>query len=123
MMQVKVIETGEVKTLGLIDPDSGVDFVQDFVGNGSLSLGGSSTPRTRFIRKTLRSARRDGKTTMGNKITVTAAAALLGVTPQRVRALIKAGILQAEKFGRDWQIDGESVESRKKAMEQKKREP
>lgn len=34
MMQVKVIETGEVKTLGLIDPDSGVDFVQDFVGNG-----------------------------------------------------------------------------------------
>ena len=34
MMQVKVIETGEVKTLRLIDPDSGVDFVQDFVGNG-----------------------------------------------------------------------------------------
>jgi len=60
---------------------------------------------------------------MGNKITVTAAAALLGVTPQRVRHMIKAGILQAEKFGRDWQIDGESVESRKKAMEQKKREP
>jgi len=60
---------------------------------------------------------------MGNKITVTQAAALLGVTPQRVRALIKAGILQAERFGRDWQIDGESVESRKKAMEQKKREP
>jgi len=59
---------------------------------------------------------------MGNKITVTAAAALLGVTPQRVRALIKAGILEAEKFGRDWQIDAESVERRKKAMEQKKRE-
>lgn len=34
MMQVKVIETGDVKTLRLIDPDSGVDFVQDFVGNG-----------------------------------------------------------------------------------------
>ena len=60
---------------------------------------------------------------MGNKITVTAAAALLGVTPQRVRFMIKAGILEAEKWGRDWQIDGESVESRKKAMEQKKREP
>jgi len=60
---------------------------------------------------------------MGNKITVTAAAALLGVTPQRVRALIKAGILEAEKWGRDWQIDAESVERRKKAMEQKKREP
>ena len=58
-----------------------------------------------------------------DKITVTAAAALLGVTPQRVRALIKAGMLQAEKFGRDWQIDGESVENRRKAMEQKKREP
>ena len=53
----------------------------------------------------------------GGNLTVTQAAALLGVTPQRVRALIKAGILQAEKFGRDWQIDGESVESRKKAME------
>ena len=59
----------------------------------------------------------------GNKITVTAAAALLGVTPQRVRALIKAGILEAEKWGRDWQISAESVERRKKAMEQKKREP
>lgn len=58
-----------------------------------------------------------------DKITVTAAAALLGVTPQRVRALIKAGKLQAKKWGRDWQIDGESVERRKKAMEQKKREP
>ena len=58
-----------------------------------------------------------------DKITVTAAAALLGVTPQRVRALIKAGILEAEKFGRDWQIDAESVEIRRKAMEQKKREP
>lgn len=56
-------------------------------------------------------------------LTVTAAAALLGVTPQRVRALIKAGILEAEKWGRDWQIDAESVEIRRKAMEQKKREP
>ena len=57
------------------------------------------------------------------KITVTQAAALLGVTPQRVRFMIKAGILEAEKWGRDWQIDGESVENRRKAMEQKKREP
>jgi len=60
---------------------------------------------------------------MGNKITVTAAAALLGVTPQRVRFMIKAGILEAKKWGRDWQISAESVERRKKAMEQKKREP
>lgn len=58
-----------------------------------------------------------------DKITVTQAAALLGITPQRVRALIKAGMLEAEKFGRDWQIDGESVENRQKVMEQKKREP
>ena len=50
-------------------------------------------------------------------LTLTAAAALLGVTPQRVRHMIKAGILQAEKFGRDWQIDAESVEIRRKAME------
>lgn len=59
----------------------------------------------------------------GGNLTVTQAAALLGVTPQRVRALIKAGILEAEKWGRDWQISAESVERRKKAMEQKKREP
>ena len=59
----------------------------------------------------------------GGNLTVTAAAALLGVTPQRVRALIKAGILEAEKWGRDWQISAESVEIRRKAMEQKKREP
>ena len=58
-----------------------------------------------------------------DKITVTQAAALLGVTPQRVRALIKAGMLEAEKFGRDWQISAESVEIRRKAMEQKKSEP
>jgi len=56
-------------------------------------------------------------------LTTAAAAALLGVTPQRVRALIKAGMLEAEKWGRDWQISAESVERRKKAMEQKKREP
>ena len=57
-------------------------------------------------------------------LTVTAAAALLGVTPQRVRALIKAGKLEAEKFGEKvWQVNAESVEIRRKAMEQKKREP
>ena len=56
-------------------------------------------------------------------LTVTAAAALLGVTPQRVRALIKAGILEAEKWGRDWQVNAESVEKRRKGMKQKKREP
>lgn len=59
----------------------------------------------------------------GSNLTVHAAAALLGVTPQRVRALIKAGILEAKKWGRDWMVDAESVENRRKAMEQKKREP
>lgn len=59
---------------------------------------------------------------MSTKITVTAAAALLGVTPQRVRALIKAGILEAEKFGRDWQIDAESVKKRQEKMKGKKNE-
>ena len=58
-----------------------------------------------------------------DKITTTEAAALLGVTPQRVRALIKAGILEAEKWGRDWQVNAESVEKRRKGMEQKKRGP
>lgn len=57
---------------------------------------------------------------MSTKITVPAAAALLGVTPQRVRALIKAGMLEAEKWGRDWQIDAESVEKRRKGMGKKK---
>jgi len=52
-----------------------------------------------------------------DKITTTEAAALLGVTPQRVRALIKAGILEAEKWGRDWQIDAASVEERKRKTE------
>lgn len=61
-------------------------------------------------------------TTLTN-ITVKQAAALLGVTPQRVRALIKAGFLDAEKFGRDWHVDAGSVEKRKNVMEQKKREP
>ena len=56
-------------------------------------------------------------------LTTTEAAALLGVTPQRVRALIKAGILEAEKWGRDWQVNAESVEKRRKGMEQKKRGP
>lgn len=55
-------------------------------------------------------------------LTVKQAAALLGVTPQRVRALIKAGILEAEKFGRDWQIDAESVKKRQEKMKGKKNE-
>ena len=58
-----------------------------------------------------------------DKITVTAAAALLGVTPQRVRALIKAGMLEAEKFGEKvWQVNAESVKKRQEKMKGKKNE-
>ena len=61
---------------------------------------------------------------MSNHLTVAQAAAILGVSNRRVVAMIGAGILEAEKFGeRVWMIDAESVERRKKAMEQKKREP
>ncbi len=61
---------------------------------------------------------------MGNKITVAQAAALLKVSRRRVVAMIKSGILEAEKFGEKvWQVNAESVEKRRKAMEQKKREP
>lgn len=51
-------------------------------------------------------------------------AALLNVSNRRVVAMIGSGILGAEKFGEKvWQISAESVERRRKAMEQKKREP
>lgn len=38
-------------------------------------------------------------------LTTTAAAAILGVTPQYVLVLINSGRLKASRFGRDWQID------------------
>jgi len=61
---------------------------------------------------------------MGNKITVTAAAALLKVSRRWVVAMIQSGILEAEKFGEKvWQVNAESVEKRRKGMEQKKRGP
>ena len=57
-------------------------------------------------------------------LTVAQAAALLGVSNRRVVAMIGAGILEAEKFGEKvWQVNAESVEKRRKSMEQKKREP
>lgn len=37
-------------------------------------------------------------------LTTTQAADLLNVTTRRVQALIKAGRLPAQRFGRDWQI-------------------
>ena len=56
-----------------------------------------------------------------NFLTVAQAAALLNVSNRRVVAMIKSGILEAEKFGEKvWQVNAESVERRKKAMEGKK---
>jgi excisionase family DNA binding protein len=43
-------------------------------------------------------------------LTTNEAAAILGVTPARVRAMILAGRLKADKFGRDWQIREEDLE-------------
>lgn len=58
------------------------------------------------------------------KLTVAQAAALLKVSRRRVVAMIGSGILEAEKFGEKvWQVSSESVERRRKEMEQKKREP
>lgn len=37
-------------------------------------------------------------------LTANTVAERLGVTPARVRAMIRAGRLPAKKFGRDWQI-------------------
>jgi excisionase family DNA binding protein len=41
--------------------------------------------------------------------TTTTAAAKLGVTPGRVRAMIAAGRLQATRAGRDWLIEPEAL--------------
>lgn len=46
-----------------------------------------------------------GKSLMTNLITVAKAAALLGVTPRRVQALISLGRLKALRLGRDYLID------------------
>ena len=57
-------------------------------------------------------------------LTVAQAAAILGVSNRRVVAMIQSGILEAEKFGEKvWQISAESVERRRKEMEQKQGEP
>jgi excisionase family DNA binding protein len=44
-------------------------------------------------------------------LTTTEAAAALGVTPQRIRALIAAGRLRAVKVGRDWLIRPPDLEA------------
>jgi excisionase family DNA binding protein len=47
-------------------------------------------------------------------LTTAEAAAILGLTRRRVLALIRAGLLKAEKPGRDWVVDRDSVERLKK---------
>ncbi len=44
-------------------------------------------------------------------LTTSQAADSLGVTPQRVRALIVAGRLKAVKVGRDWLIEPPDLEA------------
>ena len=54
---------------------------------------------------------------MTKTLTTTEAARELGVTAQRIRQLAAAGEIKAEKHGRDWMIDAESVEERKRKTE------
>jgi len=44
-------------------------------------------------------------------ITTKEAAERLGYTPQHTRLLIRQGKIEATKFGRDWMVVRESVES------------
>jgi excisionase family DNA binding protein len=50
-------------------------------------------------------------------LTVTEAAARLGVTPRRVQALIQAGRLKATRFGRAWQLREATVAAFKRQPE------
>lgn len=49
-------------------------------------------------------------------MTTTEAAAALGISPQRVWALLRTGKLEGRKVGRDWQVDEESVQRRRALM-------
>lgn len=51
-----------------------------------------------------------GRRSMGDFLTTKDAARALGVTPARVRQLIAAGRLPAEKHGRDWLIDPDALD-------------
>lgn len=57
------------------------------------------------------------------KLTVAQAATILKVSRRRVVAMIKSGILEAEKFGEKvWQVNAESVKKRQGKMKDKKNE-
>jgi excisionase family DNA binding protein len=47
-------------------------------------------------------------------LTTQEAAAALGVTVGRIHAMIRQGLLPAQKFGRDWMIESAAVEQLKK---------
>lgn len=46
----------------------------------------------------------------GPAVTLTEAAALLGVTPDNLRGAIRRGSLRASKHGRDWWVEPAEVE-------------
>ncbi|MFY9234854.1 MAG: excisionase family DNA-binding protein [Fimbriimonadaceae bacterium] len=51
---------------------------------------------------------------MADLITTEAAAKYLGVTQQRVRQLVVAETISATKYGRDYLLDADSVQTYKK---------
>lgn len=53
---------------------------------------------------------------ISGSLTTPEAARELGVTEQRIRQLAAAGELKGEKRGRDWFIDAESVEEKKREV-------
>lgn len=55
---------------------------------------------------------------MSARITVKEAAAMLGVTPARIRHMLDDGLLTGEKNGRDWSVSPESVVARQELFEQ-----
>lgn len=50
-------------------------------------------------------------------LTVAKAAEELGLTARRIRQMCESGELKAEKLGRDWLIERESVERAKEGRE------
>lgn len=56
-------------------------------------------------------------------LTTAEAAALLSVSPARVRRMLKDGILRGQRFGRDWQVEEVSVSARIAEREKKKKTP
>lgn len=42
-MKVKIKETGEIRELSVVDPRTGVDWIQDFVGNAGALIDGQFT--------------------------------------------------------------------------------